>query len=59
MKDRVFQRSLTDNYLYEKVTKSFIYDNGACQVGKGTDFSRNRLDCQMQRYYRTEGWAIM
>lgn len=61
MKDRVFQRSLTDNYLYEKVTKSFIYDNGACQVGKGTDFSRNRLDCQMQRYYRkngTEGWVL-
>ena len=30
-KDRIFQRSLTDNYLYNKITNRFIYDNGACQ----------------------------
>jgi retron-type reverse transcriptase len=61
IKDRVFQRSLTDNYLYAEITKSFIYDNGACQVGKGTDFSRDRLNCLMQRYYRkhgTQGWVL-
>ena len=61
MKDRVFQRSLTDNYLYEKVTRSFIYDNGACQIGKGTDFSRDRLNCHLQRYFRKhglEGWVL-
>ena len=34
MKDRVFQRSLSDNYLYDAVTKSFIYDNCACQDNK-------------------------
>lgn len=61
MKDRVFQRSLTDNYLYETVTKSFIYDNCACQVNKGTDFARDRLNCHMQRYFRKnglKGWVL-
>lgn len=56
-KDRVFQRSLCDNYLYDVITKSFIYDNCACQVGKGTDFARNRLACHMQRFYRKHGLA--
>lgn len=55
MKDRVFQRSLSDNYLYEAITKSFIYDNHACQVGKGTSKARDRLACHMQRYFRKNG----
>lgn len=54
-KDRVFQRSLCDNYLYKEITKGFIYDNGACQVGRGTDFSRNRLKVHLQKYYRQHG----
>lgn len=55
IKDRVFQRSLCDNYLTEHVTRSFIYDNAACQSGKGTDFARNRLKCHLQRHYRKCG----
>lgn len=55
IKDRVFQRSLCDNYLTENITKSFIYDNAACQIGKGTDFARNRLKCHLQRHYRKHG----
>lgn len=55
MKDRVFQRSLCDNYLYEAMTKSFIYDNCACQLNKGTGFARDRLACHMQRYFRKHG----
>lgn len=55
MKDRVFQRSLCDNYLYEAMTKSFIYDNCACQLNKGTGFARDRLACHMQRYFRKYG----
>lgn len=51
-KDRVFQRSLCDNYLTETMSRSFIYDNGACLKGRGTDFSRKRLVCHMQRFYR-------
>ena len=54
-KDRVFQRSLCDNYLYDVITKSFIHDNCACQVGKGTDFAMDRLNCHMQRYFRKYG----
>ncbi len=54
-KDRVLQRSLCDNYAYDAITKSFIYDNGACQIGKGTDFERDRLKCLMQRHFRKYG----
>ena len=61
IKDRVFQRSLCDNYFYDTVTKSFIYDNCACQDGRGTEFARKRLICYLQKYYRkhgTEGWVL-
>ena len=55
IKDRVFQRSLCDNYLTENISKSFIYDNAACQIGKGTEFARNRLKCHLQRHFRKYG----
>ena len=42
-RDRVYQRSLNDNILYPTMTRSFIYDNRACQKGKGTDRARARL----------------
>lgn len=54
-KDRVFQRSLCDNYLTKQTTRSFIYDNGACQHGKGTTFSRGRLKRHMQKFFRKHG----
>ncbi len=60
-KDRVFQRSLCDNYLTYEISKHFIYDNGACLKGKGTDFARDRLHCHLQRYYRhygNEGYVL-
>lgn len=59
--DRIIQTSLNDNYLYDTITKSFIHDNHACQIGKGTDSARNRLKAHMQRYYRqhgTEGYVL-
>lgn len=55
IKDRVFQRSLCDNYFYDTMTKSFIYDNCACQDGRGTEFARKRLICHLQKYYRKHG----
>lgn len=61
IKDRVFQRSLCDNFLYDSVTRTFIYDNCACQIGKGTLFARDRLKCHIQRFYRqngTNGWVL-
>ena len=54
-RDRVYQRSLNDNAVYPIMTKSFIYDNYACQQGKGTDAARNRLKDFLRKYYRRYG----
>lgn len=54
-KDRVVQRALNDDIIYPIMTKSNIYDNAACQKGKGTDFARNRLKVFMQKAYRLWG----
>lgn len=56
-RDRVYQRSLNDNLVYPIMTKGFIYDNWACQTGKGTDPARARLKQFLQRYYRKHGTA--
>lgn len=54
-KDRVYQRSLNDNAIYPTMSRSFIYDNFACQKGKGTDAARERLKEFLRRYYRKHG----
>ena len=54
-RDRVYQRSLNDNAIYPVMTKSFIYDNGACQKNKGTEFARRRLVAFLQKFYRKHG----
>lgn len=56
-RDRVYQRSLNDNIVYPAMAKGLIYDNGACQKGKGIDFQRNRIRCALQQYYRKHGLA--
>nr|UWI32015.1 MAG: MatK/TrnK amino terminal region [Bacteriophage sp.] len=60
-RDRIYQRSLNDNAVYPMMAKSFIYDNCACQQGKGADFAMNRLNAHLQRYYRKhgkDGWVL-
>lgn len=54
-RDRVYQRSLNDNVVYPTMTKSFIFDNYACQKGKGTDAARDRLKEFLRRHYRHHG----
>lgn len=54
-RDRVYQRSLNDVAIYPATTRTFIYDNMACQKGKGTKKARDRLKCHLQRYYRKHG----
>lgn len=54
-RDRVYQRSLNDNEVYPVMVRSFIYDNFACQKGKGTDAARNRLKQFLHEYYRKHG----
>lgn len=54
-KDRVVQHVLCDLYLYPLLTRRFIYDNCACQKGKGTDFAHKRLSEFMRSYYKEHG----
>lgn len=54
-RDRVYQRSLNDNIVYPVMSRSFIYDNYACQKGKGTDAARERLKEFLRKYYRKHG----
>lgn len=54
-RDRVYQRSLNDNVVYPAMTRSFIYDNFACQKGKGTDAARDRLKQFLREHYRRNG----
>lgn len=55
-RDRVYQRSLNDNAVYPLLTRSFIYDNCACQKGKGTDFARERLKRHLRKYFARYGY---
>ena len=60
-KDRVYQRSINDNVLYPAVVGSFIYDNCACQKGKGIDFARERLKKHLWNHYshyKTDGYVL-
>ena len=49
IRDRQFQHSLVDNYLYDQLTKSFIRDNCACLRGRGVD------DCLSSKYRKLVG----
>lgn len=49
--DRVVQRSLNDKILYPEMTRGFVYDNTACQKGKGTTLAMDRLNKFMRREY--------
>lgn len=53
--DRVYQRSLNDNALYPIMSKSFIFDNAACQKGKGTDFARRRIKKHIRNFFAKYG----
>ena len=53
--DRILQRSLCNNGLYWALTRSLIYNNCACQIGKGTSFAIERFDVMLYDYYRMYG----
>lgn len=60
-RDRIFQRSLNDVAIYPATTRTFIYDNFACQQGKGTEKAKERLKEFLRRFYRrhgTEGYVL-
>lgn len=62
MRDRVLQRSFCNNGVRHDLTRSFIYDNGACIRNKGKDFTVYRAICMLERYFRrygdNAGWAV-
>lgn len=53
--------SLCQTGLYEDITEHFIYDNCACQIGKGTDFALRRVKAHMREFYSEhgrDGWVL-
>ena len=59
--DRQIQMALCEGGLYRDFTEHFIYDNCACQIGKGTDFALKRMKIHMLRHYQkygTDGWVL-
>lgn len=62
IEERTAQRTLCDHSLIPVLTRSFIYDNGACMKGKGIGFAEKRLTAHLQRYYRkhgSDGYALV
>jgi len=55
-KDKVIQHSLCDNVIMPRLGRVFIYDNCAGQKGKGTLFGLDRLNEQMEQFYRRYGF---
>lgn len=54
-KDKVVQHSLCDNVLLPELSKVFIRNNFAGQIGKGTLFGLNTLKDDMQSFYNEYG----
>lgn len=61
IRDRQYQRALCNGGMYEDFVEHLIHDNGACQNGKGTDFTLDRMVAHLRKYYNkhgTEGWVL-
>lgn len=60
--DKVVQHALVDNVVYERLTRGFILDNYASQIGKGLHFGLDRLSGFMTDYWNkhrtAEGWVL-
>lgn len=53
--ERVIHKSLTQNALTPALAPSFIRDNTANTIGRGTDDALHRLKAQLVRHYRRHG----
>lgn len=58
IRDRIVQRSLNDLVIYPQMTHSFIWDNMACQQGKGTTRAMDRLNESLHRMYINNGNTV-
>ena len=60
--ERVVQRCLCDYALIPVLSRSFVYDNGACMKNKGYTFAADRLTQHLREHYRkhgTEGYILL
>jgi len=53
--DRVLQHCVCDEVLRPVIQPRLIYDNAACQVGKGTHFAMKRLTKFLSEHYKKHG----
>lgn len=60
LRDRIVQRAMCDNGLYEDLTRGCLCDNCACQLGKGTLHAVRRLQAHVRRFSlrHRDGWAV-
>lgn len=58
IRDRIVQRSLNDNVIYPAMTNTFIWDNMACQKGKGTTKAMDRINHFLHRVYINNGNSV-
>ncbi|MBR4170534.1 MAG: hypothetical protein IKR48_02660 [Kiritimatiellae bacterium] len=61
IRDRQVQMALCEGGLYQDFVEHFIYDNCACQKGKGTEFAIRRMKIHMANYHRehgADGWVL-
>lgn len=53
--ERAVQKVLNTHVVRPVFEPSLIYDNGACQKGKGTDFALGRLEHHLHRHFHKHG----
>lgn len=53
--DRIARGCLCENSLLPTIRNRLIYDNGASLKGKGIQFSRDRLDVHLRKFFRQNG----
>lgn len=55
MRDRVVRHCICDNVLTPTLVPYLIYNNGASQKGKGTDFARRMFERDLHNFYLEHG----
>lgn len=55
VQDKTVSHVLCDEIIMPSMQKFLVYDNGASQQGKGTSFTRKRLEEHLHSYYREYG----
>lgn len=57
-RDRCYQRPINDDLLYPAMAQRYIYQNMACQIGKGTDKARKLLRQILVRWRFRKGYIL-